>query len=124
MNRAGNNTLFCEINGLSEGLAMCEWVASWIGLAKSLDYDLRKRGILNREIRVTAIMNEPEGDLSVAAITDAKSLYDTLSQEQYTGADKRSAHRNLRDQGQPRTARRSSTMGTPRRKSNRLFIQV
>ena len=91
MNRAGANTLFCECNGLSEGLAHCEWVASWLGLAKSLDYDLRRRGILNREISVRAIMKEPEGDISLAAIIDAKSLYDVANQEQYAGADKRAA---------------------------------
>ena len=76
---------------MSEGLAHCEWVASWLGLAKSLDYDLRRRGILNREISVRAIMKEPEGDISLAAITDAKSLYDVANQEKYAGADKRAA---------------------------------
>ncbi len=76
---------------MSEALADCEWVASRLGLAKDLSYDLRKRGLLNREIRVTSIMKEPEGDLSLAAVTDAKSMYDNLMQEQYTGADKRSA---------------------------------
>ena len=91
MNRAGSNTLFCECNGLSEGLGHAEWVASWIGLAKDFKYDLRRRGILNREIQVRAIMKEPEGEMSMAAIVDAKSLYDVANQEQYAGSDKRSA---------------------------------
>ena len=36
-------------------------------------------------------MKEPEGDTSLAAITDAKSLYDVANQERYAGADKRAA---------------------------------
>ena len=33
---------------MSEGLVDCEWVASWIGLCKDLNYNLRKRNLLNR----------------------------------------------------------------------------
>ena len=76
---------------MSLGLADAEWVASWIGLAKNLHYDLRKRDTLNREFNITSIMSKPQSDLSLAAITDAKSLYDNLVQEQYTGAEKRAA---------------------------------
>eukprot|EP00973_Karenia_brevis_P025710 3546436-Karenia_brevis.AAC.1 len=36
-------------------------------------------------------MTEPESDLDLASITDAKSLYDNLIQEQYTGAENRAA---------------------------------
>ena len=36
-------------------------------------------------------MTEKDIDLPVAAVTDAKSLYDNLNQEQLTGAEKRSA---------------------------------
>ena len=91
MSRAGSATLLCEANAMSEGLAESEWVASWIGLVKDLHYDLRKRNELNREFRITSIMSEPKSDLSIAAITDAKSLYDNLTREQYAGAEKRSA---------------------------------
>ena len=66
-------------------------VASWIGLAKSLQYDLRQRDKLNREIKITSILTEKDCELDIASITDAKSLYDALSQEQYTGAEKRAA---------------------------------
>ena len=34
---------------------------------------------------------EKDWELDIASFTDAKSLYDTLSQEQYTGAEKRAA---------------------------------
>ena len=39
----------------SHEMQRAEWVASWIGLAKDLNYDLRKRHELNREIKVTTI---------------------------------------------------------------------
>ena len=32
-------------------------------------------------------MSEPESDLAIAAITDAKSLYDNLVREQYSGTE-------------------------------------
>ena len=41
--RSGSSTLLLEANSMSEGLADCEWVASWIGFVKDLRYDLRKR---------------------------------------------------------------------------------
>jgi len=91
MHRAGSATLLVESNAMSEALAETEWVASWIGLAKDLQYDLRKRDTLNREFRVTTIMTESQADLNAAAITDAKSLYDNLSREQFSGAEKRAA---------------------------------
>ena len=56
-----------------------------------MHYDLRKRDLLNREFKLTSIMSEPESDLAIAAITDAKSLYDNLIREQYSGTEKRSA---------------------------------
>ena len=76
---------------MSEALADTEWIASWLGLAKDLSYDLRKRDTLNREFKIASIMSTPESDLSTALITDAKSLYDNLNREQFTGAEKRSA---------------------------------
>ena len=67
-------------------------VTFWLGLAKHLDYDHRKRDVLNREIQITAIMKEPESTIQeLLAVTDAKQLYDNLNREQYTGAEKRSA---------------------------------
>ena len=35
MQRVGSSTLLVEANAMSEGLADVEWVASWIGLAKT-----------------------------------------------------------------------------------------
>ena len=72
---------------MSEGLADAEWVASWIGLAKSITYDLRKRDTLNREIQLTSIVAESDSGLDIACITDAKSLYDNLNREQLSGAE-------------------------------------
>ena len=77
-----------ESCALSETLADAEWVASWLGLAKDLKYDLRERNSLNRDIKITSILSEKDCELD---ITDAKSLYDALHQEQYTGAEKRAA---------------------------------
>ena len=90
-NRAASSSLLNESCAFSETLADAEWVASWLGLAKDLNYDLRKRDKLNREIKITSILSEKDCELDIASITDAKSFYDTLSQEQYTGAEKRAA---------------------------------
>ena len=77
---------------MSEGLADAEWVASWIGLVKDYRYDLRKRDLLNREFKITSIMStDDDSQMNMAAITDAKSLYDNLVREQYSGAEKRAA---------------------------------
>ena len=89
--RAGSATLMVEANALSSSLAEAEWVASWIGLVKDINYDLKKRDTLNREFKITSIMSEPDSDLSLSAITDAKSLYDNLVKGNYTGAAKRAA---------------------------------
>ena len=80
-----------ESCALSETLVDAEWVASWLGLAKDLKYDLRKRDQLNREIKITSIISEKDCELDIASIIDAKSLHDAISQEQYTGAEKRAA---------------------------------
>ena len=90
MSRAGSATLLVEANALSESLADAEWVATWIGFVKDLHYDVRKRDLLNREIQVASIISEPQ-ELNMAAVTDAKSLYDNLHQEQFTGAERRAA---------------------------------
>ena len=77
---------------MSEALADAEWVASWFGLAKDINYDLRKRDILNREFKTTAIVSTDDSDqMNLAAVTDAKSMYDNLTREQYSGAEKRAA---------------------------------
>ena len=90
--RAAPSTLLNESTGMSEALADSEWVASWIGLCKDLEYDLRKRHLLNREIKIAALTTcHDNSELDLATITDAKSLYDNLMQEQYTGAEKRAA---------------------------------
>ena len=77
---------------MSEALADAEWVASWFGLAKDLNYDLRKRRLLNREFKLTCIVSTdvPE-QMNLAVVTDAKSMYDNLVREQYSGAEKRAA---------------------------------
>jgi len=90
--RAAPSTLLNEATGMSEALADSEWVASWIGLCKDLEYDLRKRHLLNREIKIACLSTcHDYSELDLATITDAKSLYDNLMQEQYTGAEKRAA---------------------------------
>ena len=52
--RAGSATLMVEANALSSSLAEAEWVASWIGLVKDINYDLKKRDTLNREFKITS----------------------------------------------------------------------
>ena len=91
MTRAAAATLNAEANGLSEGLAETEWVASWLGLARDLQYNMRQRDTLNREFNTTAIISEGDSELDMAAIIDAKSLYDNLNREQYSGAERRAA---------------------------------
>jgi len=89
---AAPSTLLNESTAMSSSLGDAEWVASWIGLAKSLEYDLRKRDTLNRDIKIASLFAEkPGNELDLGCITDAKSLFDCLVQEQYTGAEKRAA---------------------------------
>ena len=73
---------------MSEGLAETEWVASWIGLRKDYTYKLRDRHKLNREFKINSILSESRAGLNMAAICDAKSLYDNLNREQYSAAEK------------------------------------
>ena len=79
--RAAPSTLLNEATSMSEALADAEWVASWFGLCKDLRYDLRKRDLLNREIKIAALTTcHDDSELDLATITDAKSLYDNLMQ--------------------------------------------
>ena len=48
---------------MSDGLAFGEWMASWFGLCKDINYDLRKRDTLNRDIQLQSIMTGPKSDL-------------------------------------------------------------
>ena len=91
MTRAASATLNAEANGLSEGLAETEGVASWLGLTRDLQYNMRQRDTLNREFSATAIISEGDSQLDMAAIIDARSLYDNLNREQYSGAERRAA---------------------------------
>jgi hypothetical protein len=93
MDRAGGSTLLVEANALSEGLAEAEFVATWIGLACDLHYDMRKRHTNNRQLQISSIMTSEDDALryKLAAVVDAKSLYDNLHREQMTGAEKRAA---------------------------------
>ena len=53
---------------------------------------MRNRHLLNREIKIAALTTcHDHSELDLASITDAKSLFDNLIQEQYTGAEKRAA---------------------------------
>ena len=57
-----------------------------------MEYDLRKRHLLNRESKIASLTTcHDNSELDLATITDAKSLYDNLMQEQYTGPQKRAA---------------------------------
>ena len=47
MKRSASNVLYTESFAMSDGLAFGEWMASWIGLARDLNYDLRQRDTLN-----------------------------------------------------------------------------
>ena len=60
-----------EANGMSEGLAETEWGATWFGLAKDLNYDMRERHKLNREIKVTTVMREPESELESETVSES-----------------------------------------------------
>ena len=92
MSRSGSSTLLVEANAMSEGLVEVEWIASWIGLVKDYNYDLRKRHLITREFQLTSIMStDDDSQMNLAAITEAKSLYDNLVREQYSGAEKRAA---------------------------------
>ena len=67
-------------------------MASWFGLCKDINYDLRKRDTLNRDIQLQSIMTEPKSDLpQLLAVSDSKSMFDKLIVEQFTNAEKRAA---------------------------------
>ena len=69
--------LYTESFGMSDGLAFGEWMATWIGLCKDLNYDLRKRDINNRDIQLQIIMSKAQSELpTLLAISDSKSLFD------------------------------------------------
>ena len=92
MNRSASNVLYTESFGMSDGLALGEWMASWFGLCKDIDYDLRQRDTLNRDIQLQSIMSKPESELpELLAVSDSKSLFDKLIVEQFTNAEKRAA---------------------------------
>ena len=60
---------------------------SWIGQAKSTSNDMRKRQEMSQGIQITAVLRESDSDLKdLLAVADAKSMYDNLTREQYTGA--------------------------------------
>ena len=103
---------------MSSVLAECEWVASWFGLAKDLHYDLRQRDTLNREIKVTSIMSSDDSELNMKAITDAKSMYENLNREQFTGAEKKGTFGDLCDSGLFGISGWTCWMGSSRRESS------
>jgi hypothetical protein len=85
------STLHSEACALSAGLAEWEYVATFFGLSTDLYYDMRARDFSNRELQVNTIMKEPDEKLKMVAVSDAKSLYDNLSREANTGAERRAA---------------------------------
>ena len=89
MARAASATMNVEANALSEALAEAEWVATWFGLAQNVKYEMRKRDELNRDFLLASIISSDDSStLDLAAITDAKSLYDNMAREQFIGAER------------------------------------
>ena len=87
--RAGASNLLVESHAVTEGLAGTEWACTWFGLAQDLEYRLDKRGTLNRRFEVSGIISTEQVDALAAAVTDAKSLYDNLTREQFSGAEEK-----------------------------------
>ena len=75
---------------MSEGLAEAEWAASWMHLVEYYRCGLEDRHGANREIRVTASM-EQHPDLDIINMTVAKSLRDCLNREQFASTGERAA---------------------------------
>ena len=112
------------MNSMSEALAEAEWVVSWLGFAKDINYELRSLSSHNRGIRVTTIMRDPESELKqLLAVTDAKSMYDNLTREQFTGADKNGCFGNMRHPGLLGLLGWAMQMGTSRPKPSGLYDQ-
>ena len=92
MRRSASNVLYTESFAMSDGLAFGEWMATWIGLARDINYCMAERDTLNRQIQLTNIMTHAESDLPVLlSVTDSKSLFDNMIREQFTAAEKRAA---------------------------------
>lgn len=73
--RAASSTLLNQATSMSEALADAEWVASWFGLCRDLMYDLRKRDVLNREIKIMAsTTKDDQKAFDLASLPDAKSV--------------------------------------------------
>ena len=50
MKRSASNVLYTESFAMSEGLAFGDWMATWLGLARDLDYKMTDRHVNNREV--------------------------------------------------------------------------
>ena len=82
MRRSASNVLYTESFAMSDGLAFGEWMATWIGLARDINYCMAERDTLNRQIQLTNIMTHAESDLPVLlSVTDSKSLFDNMIRE-------------------------------------------
>ena len=90
--RSAPSSLLSEADGMSEALADRECVASWIGLCNDLTRNMRQKHKLNRANQFAALSTcHDDSELDLAIITDAKSLFDALTQKQHPGAGMRAA---------------------------------
>ena len=73
------------------------WPRGLFGLCKDINYDLRQRDTLNRDIQLQSIMSKPESELpELLAVSDSKSLFDKLIVEQFTNAENPRGSSNTR----------------------------
>jgi hypothetical protein len=81
-----------EAYALTNGLAGCEWTFSLLNGMYLKNFELRKRDKQLSNIKVQALMAEPEHkEIRLLAIMDAKSLYDNLMKEATSQGEKRAA---------------------------------
>eukprot|EP00971_Amphidinium_carterae_P046008 905357-Amphidinium_carterae.2 len=92
LHRAASSTLCCEAFAMSMGLSHAEWAMEWWKLATDCQYDLRQRTQNPHDIEVKALMHDPGAKPpKLLAVTDAKSLFDTVNKESYSHTERRAA---------------------------------
>eukprot|EP00971_Amphidinium_carterae_P340101 6478282-Amphidinium_carterae.4 len=92
LHRAASSTLCCEAFAMSMGLSHAEWAMELWKLATDCNYDLRQRTQNPHDIEIKALIHDPSAEPpKLLAVTDAKSLYDTVNKESYSHTERRAA---------------------------------
>eukprot|EP00971_Amphidinium_carterae_P092284 1827116-Amphidinium_carterae.1 len=76
---------------MSLRLSHAEWAMEWWKLAVDCNYDLRQRVQNAHQIDVRPVVKKNVEIPKLLAVTDAKSLFDTVNKESYSHTERRAA---------------------------------